>query len=321
MSNCKSGPRPPSPPFLTEILPPGAAEVDAAARGGADQSIASGSDCPSRGVRAPARAGARHPRRTNPSGPHLPVPAQSALEQTIGLKWSGWIGAVVVVIGVRAGHRICLRPEVVRHPAAGRAAGADVPRGVRADRRGAKWSSAAFTTSRPRACTARAWRRCSSSATPVWLLPPLRAADRLPAVALSTVAVRRRRHAGQVRLDRGAGGRSAATSPILLRSDHPRLVPFLAYLLTLQLVALTLAWWGGAPSGGRCGPCRWRRPAFGCSASSPGAPSPVARHEADVLPAVRGALPGGVDPLGRPRSRASTSRRPCRRHGRPHPFG
>src|SRR5581483_9842158 len=31
----------------------------------------------------------------------------------------------------------------------------------------------------------------------------------------------------------------------LLRSDQPHLVPFLTYLLTLQVVALVLCWWGG----------------------------------------------------------------------------
>jgi uncharacterized membrane protein len=43
------------------------------------------------------------PYQSNPPVPKQPPAKQTALEQTIGLKWAGWIGAIVLVIGAALG--------------------------------------------------------------------------------------------------------------------------------------------------------------------------------------------------------------------------
>ena len=76
----------------------------------------------------------RSSRLTQPPPSVEPVP-QTALEQTIGLKWAGWIGAVVVVIGAGLGIKFAYEQGWFNIlPPAG-AAGADVAGGFWADRR------------------------------------------------------------------------------------------------------------------------------------------------------------------------------------------
>ena len=173
------------------------------------------------------------------------APRQSALEQTIGLKWSGWVGAVVVVIGVALGIKYAYDQkwfEIL--PPAGRlalmslAAFALIGAGEVVYRRIHRFAAACLY-----GAGVASLFLVSYAGFGYYRLYEQQTAFLL--MALSTVAgaaVAMRGRFVSIAVLAQIGGNLA---PVLLHSDHPRLTPFLAYLLTLQLVALTLAWWGG----------------------------------------------------------------------------
>lgn len=182
-----------------------------------------------------------------PVGPGPLSPArQNELEQTIGLKWSGWIGAVVVVIGVALGIKYAYDQkwfEIL--PPAGRlalmslAAFALIGAGEIVYRRihvfaAACLYGAGVATLFLVSYAGFGYYRLYEQQTAFILM------------ALSTVAgaaVAMRGNFVSIAVLGQIGGNLA---PILLSTDHPRLVPFLSYLLALQIVALALAWWGGS---------------------------------------------------------------------------
>ena len=170
---------------------------------------------------------------------------QGELEQTIGLKWAGWIGAVVVVVGVALGikyaydqHWFEILPPGGRLAMMSLAAFALIGAGEAVYRRihvfaAACLYGAGVATLFLVSYAGFGYYRLYEQQTAFLLM------------ARSTVAgaaVAMRGNFVSIAVLAQIGGNLA---PILLRSDYPRLVPFLTYLLTLQVVSLFLAWWGG----------------------------------------------------------------------------
>src|SRR5437867_1529075 len=203
-------------------------------------------------------AAAVAPVRPSPPAPlpiipdYVPTPsprpaarAKSELEQTIGLKWSGWVGAVVVVIGVALGIKYAydqnwfgILPPAARLALMSLAAFALIGAGEVVYRRIHVFAAACLY-----GAGVASLFLVSYAGFGYFRLYEQQTAFLL--MALSTVAgaaVAMRGNFVSIAVLAQIGGNLA---PLLLRSDNPRLVPFLAYLCTLQIVALALAWWGG----------------------------------------------------------------------------
>ena len=178
--------------------------------------------------------------------PAAPGPAeQTELEQTIGLKWAGWIGAIVVVIGAGLGIKYAYDQrwfEIL--PPAGRlalmslgglallAAGEVVFRRIHRVAAACLFGAGVATLFLV-SYAGHGYYRLYEPETAFVLM------------ALTTAvgaAVAARGNLLSIAVLAQIGGNLA---PLLLQSDRPLLGSFLAYLLALQVVALVLAWWGG----------------------------------------------------------------------------
>lgn len=170
---------------------------------------------------------------------------QSALERTIGLKWAGWVGAVVLVIGAALGVKFAYDQGWMGHvPPLARlsmiiAAGlALIGAGEWVYRRvnifpAASLFGAGIATLFIASYAGHAYYNLYAPGTAFVLM------------AASTIlgaAVAPRGNLVSIAVLSLIGGNLA---PILLTTNHPHLVPFLTYLLMLQEIALVLAFLGG----------------------------------------------------------------------------
>jgi uncharacterized membrane protein len=221
---------PHTPPIAVAVPPPLPVRPT-----GADESI---------NVRVPAAAPA--PVIPVYETPRPPAPLrQSALEQTIGLKWAGWVGAVVVVIGAALGIKYAYDQrwfEIL--PPAGRlalmslgavallAAGEWVFRRVHRTAAACLYGAGVATLFLVSYAGHGYYR----------LYEPQTAFVLMGLTTAIGAAVAIRGNLLPIAVLAQLGGNLA---PVLLHSDRPMLGSFLSYLLALQVVALALAWWGG----------------------------------------------------------------------------
>jgi uncharacterized membrane protein len=173
-----------------------------------------------------------------------PTAQQGALEQTIGLKWAGWIGAVVLVIGAALGvkfvydqHWFAAIPPAVWLSVIALAGGALIAAGEWVYRRvnivpAASLFGAGVATLFLDAYVGHAYYRLYPPATAFWLMA-------LTALAGSIVAMRG--NLVSIAILSQIGGNVAA---LLVGNHDTPLASFLTYLTMLQIVALALALWG-----------------------------------------------------------------------------
>jgi uncharacterized membrane protein len=168
------------------------------------------------------------------------------IEQTIGLKWAGWIGAIVLVIGAGLGIKFAVDngwlqvlPPALRLGLMYLGGFALIGAGEWVYRRVNDIASAGIF-----AAGVATLFLVSYAGHGMYGLYARDTAFILMGVStLVGAAVAIRGKLVSVATLSLIGGNIA---PMLLHSDHPHLVPFLCYLLMLQLVALVLAWWGGS---------------------------------------------------------------------------
>lgn len=178
----------------------------------------------------------------------IPKPKPAALdegewEQTIGLKWAGWVGAITLVIGavlgIRYGYEMWFRytPPELRFGAMTLFAMALIAAGEWVYRRIHVWSAAGLFGAGIALLFA-----CAYTGHGVFDLYSRDTAFVVMGIATiigAAVAVRGRLVSIAMLALLGGG-----MAPMILGGDSSRLVAFLAYLLMLQVVALVLAWWG-----------------------------------------------------------------------------
>jgi uncharacterized membrane protein len=178
--------------------------------------------------------------------PRPPAPLrQTELEQTIGLKWAGWVGAVVVVIGAALGIKYAYDQGWFQIlPPAGRlalmslggvallAAGEWVFRKVHRTAAACLYGAGVATLFLVSYAGHGYYR----------LYEPQTAFVLMGLTTAIGAAVAIRGNLLPIAVLAQIGGNLA---PVLLHSDRPMLGSFLSYLLALQVVALALAWWGG----------------------------------------------------------------------------
>lgn len=177
--------------------------------------------------------------------PVMPV-EQGAIEQAIGLKWAGWIGAVVLVIGAGLGINFAWEngwfdyfPPAARLLLMSAGALTLIGAGEWVYRRvshvsaaglfGAGVASLYLVAYAGHAYYALYGRDVAFAMMVLATVIGAAVAMRGKLVSIATLSL--------------IGGNLA---PLLLKGD-PTLAPFLFYLLMLQLIALTLAWWGRRP--------------------------------------------------------------------------
>ncbi len=181
-----------------------------------------------------------------PPRPALPVVSvgDDDFEQTIGLKWAGWVGAVVLAIGAALGIKFAydqgwfglVSPAVrlglmslggVALLAAGEIVYRRVNRVSAASLYGAGLAVFFLVSYAGHGYYDLYGRDAAFAFMALSTLLGAAVAVRGGMVSIATLAL--------------IGGNVA---PLVLRSEDPRLVPFLAYLLMLQIVAVALAAWG-----------------------------------------------------------------------------
>lgn len=192
---------------------------------------------------APSSVIAYAPRTPSPAPP--PV-EQGAIEQAIGLKWAGWIGAVVLVIGAGLGINFAWEngwfdyfPPAARLLLMSAGALALIGAGELVYRRVSHVSAAGLFGAGVASLYLVAYAGHAyyelygrSPAFGMMVLATVigaAVAMRGKLVSIATLAL--------------IGGNLA---PLVLKGEQT-LAPFLFYLLMLQLIALSLAWWGAAP--------------------------------------------------------------------------
>jgi len=175
--------------------------------------------------------------------PRLP---QGALEQTIGLKWAGWIGAIVLVVGAAFGVRYAYDIGLLNFPryvwlglifAAGLAliaAGEWVYRRVN-ELSAAGLYGAGVATLFLASYVGHAYYRLYAPDTAFALMA-------VSTLVGAAVAVR-----GKLVSIAALSILGGSIAPAILHAAEVREAAFLSYLLALQLVALFLAWWGREP--------------------------------------------------------------------------
>lgn len=185
------------------------------------------------------------PAYTPPPSPAAPA-SEGDFEQTIGLKWAGWVGAVVVVIGAALGIKYAFDQawfEIL--PPAGRllmmslGAFALMGAGEYVFRKVHRFAAACLF-----GAGVATLFLVSYSGHGYYQLYESQVAFVL--MALTTVigaAVAVRGNLLSIAVLAQIGGNLA---PLLIRGDRPLLGSFLAYLLALQILALFLAWWGAS---------------------------------------------------------------------------
>lgn len=187
--------------------------------------------------------------------PLPPIPAQqSELEQTIGLKWAGWVGAVVVVIGAALGIKFAydqrwfeILPPVGRLLMMSLGGFALIGAGELVFRRIHRVAAACLFG----AGVATLFLVSYAGHGYYRLYEPETAFILMGLTTVVGAAVALRGNLLSIAVLAQIGGNLA---PLLLQSDRPLLGSFLAYLLALQAVALVLTWRRGD---GRWGSLRW----------------------------------------------------------------
>ena len=181
---------------------------------------------------------------------YQPMPAvepveQSGLEQTIGLKWAGWIGAVVVVIGAGLGIKYAydqrwfdVLPPAARLLMMSLGAFALIGAGEVVFRRIHRFAAACLYG----AGVATLFLVSYAGHGYYRLYEPHTAFVLMGLTTVIGAAVAIRGDLLSIAVLAQIGGNLA---PMLLHTDQPLLTPFLTYLLAMQVVALALSWWGG----------------------------------------------------------------------------
>jgi uncharacterized membrane protein len=202
---------------------------------------------PSAPAPAPAPAPSVQPLRyeARPAPPVGP-PKQSALEQVIGLKLAGWVGAIVLVIGAGLGIKYAYQqgffagvPSAVWLALLYACGFALLGAGEFVFRRVNKISATGLF-----GAGVATLFLVSYAGHGYYALYQQQTAFTL--MALSTLigaAVAMRGKLVSIAVLSLLGGLLA---PLVLQGDTNLLTPFLAYLLMLQAVALVLSWWGGS---------------------------------------------------------------------------
>jgi uncharacterized membrane protein len=178
------------------------------------------------------------------AAPSKPKASQGALEHTIGLKWAGWVGAVVLVIGAALGVKFVYDhdwfaaiPPAVWLSVIALAGGALIAAGEWVYRRvnivpAASLFGAGVATLFLDAYVGHAYYKLYPPATAFWLMA-------LTALVGSMVAMRG--NLVSIAILSQIGGNVAA---LLVGNRDTPLASFLTYLTMLQIVALALALWG-----------------------------------------------------------------------------
>jgi uncharacterized membrane protein len=187
---------------------------------------------------------AQKPVLSYPTSPKLKPVSQNPLEQVIGIKWAGWIGAIVLVIGAALGIKYAydqgLFPTI--SPAArlvlmSFVGFALIGAGEWIFRKVGRLSATGFF-----GAGVATLFIISYAGHGYWPLYSRDTAFILMALCtLIGAAVAMRAQLVSVAVLSLIGGNIA---PIVLRGDVSNLVPFLLYLLMFQAVALVLAFWG-----------------------------------------------------------------------------
>ena len=181
-----------------------------------------------------------------PAAPKRPAPQQSALEQVIGIKWAGWIGAIVLVIGAALGIKYAydqgLFPTIspsARLLMMSVGAFGLIGAGEWVFRKVGRLSATGFFGAGVACLFVISY--AGHGYWPVYSRDTAFVLMALCTLIGAAVAIR----AGLVSVAVLSliGGNLA---PVILRGDATNLAAFLSYLLMLQAVALVLAWWGNS---------------------------------------------------------------------------
>jgi len=181
-----------------------------------------------------------------PAPAPLPPPAQTEIEQTIGLRWAGWIGAVVLVIGAGLGIKYAydqgwfsLLPPALRLAMMSLGSFALIGAGEWVRRK----VSDAAAVGLFGAGVATLFLVAYAGHGYLNLYEPQTAFVLMGPSTLIGAAVAMRGRMVSIAVLALIGGNIA---PLVLHADALRVAPFCSYLLMLQLVSLTLSWWGGS---------------------------------------------------------------------------
>ncbi|MGB7156950.1 MAG: DUF2339 domain-containing protein [Tepidisphaeraceae bacterium] len=178
------------------------------------------------------------------------APPQAELEQTIGLRWAGWVGAVVLVIGAGLGIKYAydqgwfsLLPAALRLAMMSLGSFALIGAGEWVRRK----VSDAAAVGLFGAGVATLFLVAYAGHGYLGLYQPQTAFTLMGLTTLIGAAVAMRGRMVSIAVLALIGGNLA---PLVLHADVNLAVPFLSYLLMLQVVAIALSWWGGS--------ARWR---------------------------------------------------------------
>ena len=201
---------------------------------------------------APARVAAVPPAPPAPVLPYqpnpapLPPPEQTDIEQTIGLRWAGWVGAVVLVIGAGLGIKYAydqgwfeLVPASLRLAMMSLGSFALIGAGEWVRRK----ISDAAAVGLFGAGVATLFLVAYAGHGYLDLYQPQTAFTLMGFSTLIGAAVAMRGRMVSIAVLALIGGNLA---PLVLDPDAMRVVPFCSYLLMLQLVSIYLSWWGGS---------------------------------------------------------------------------
>ncbi len=187
-----------------------------------------------------------------PVMPYRPAPVarpikQSGLEQTIGLKWAGWVGAVVLVIGAGLGIKFgydqgwfAVVPPIVRLGLLALAGLGLIAVGEWVYRKVNVLSAVGLFG----AGVALLFVASYSGHAYYDLYPRDTAFVFMGVCTVIGALVARRGNMVSIAVLSMIGGNLA---PVLLSQGQPQLGGFLIYLLMLQVTSLTLAFWGAKP--------------------------------------------------------------------------
>ena len=181
-----------------------------------------------------------------PTPAPLPPPAQTDIEQTIGLRWAGWVGAVVLVIGAGLGIKYAydqgwfeLVPASLRLAMMSLGSFALIGAGEWVRRK----ISDAAAVGLFGAGVATLFLVAYAGHSYLELYQPQTAFILMGLSTLIGAAVAMRGRMVSIAVLALIGGNLA---PLVLTPDAMRVVPFCSYLLMLQLVSIYLSWWGGS---------------------------------------------------------------------------
>lgn len=177
----------------------------------------------------------------------MPVAEQGGVERAIGLKWAGWVGAIVLVIGAGLGIKFAYDngwfaaiPAGLRVALIAAAGLALIGAGEWVFRRVEQLAAVGLFSAGVAILFVDSY-----AGFRFYNLYPREVAFALMAVStLLGAGVAMRGRLVSIAVLSILGGQIA---PALLAGPTPNLTAFLGYLLVLQAIALVLAWWGGQP--------------------------------------------------------------------------